>query len=113
MSWYITIRSDPSYARTVDADSITAFLRALPELVQTGVNTFAAAPGHPWVNITLAMSNHGSYADLGVRLSAVNLLDIVCSDEHAQSGYDDLASRIAKFLDWEALDEHAERRIWK
>jgi hypothetical protein len=111
MTWYITIRSDPSYAGTVDPDSIVTFLRSLPELVQTGTNTFAAAPGHPWVSVTLAMSNQGSYADLGVRLPAVNLVDMVCSDEHAADGYDALASRIAAFLDWEALDENAERKI--
>jgi hypothetical protein len=112
MSWYITVRSDSSYRRSVDADRIVTFLRSLPELVQTGANTFAAAPGHPWVNITLALSNDGSYADLGVRIPTVNLVDIVCSYEHAQDGYDTLASRIAAFLDWEALDEHAERKIW-
>ena len=112
MSWYITIRSDPGYGRTADPETITAFLRTLPELVQTGVNTFAAAPGHPWVSVTLAMSDQGSYVDRGVRFPAVNLVDIVCSHEHPESGYDALASRIAALLDWEALDEHAERVVW-
>jgi len=113
MSWYITIRSDPSYRRTVDATRITAFLRTQPELIQTGVNTFAAAPGHPWVSVTLAMSNDGSYADRGVPLEAVNLVDMVCSYEHAERWYDALASRIAAFLEWEALDEHAGRKVWR
>lgn len=112
MSWYITIRSDSNYGRTVEPDRIAAFLRSLPELVQTGVNTFAAASGHPWVSITLAISEQGSYADRGVRIPAVNLVDIVCSYEHAESWYDALASRIAAFLEWEAVDEHAERRVW-
>lgn len=112
MSWYISIRSDPRYRRTVDPARITEFLRAQPELVQSGVNAFAAAPGHPWVSITLAMSDDGSYADRGVQLEAVNLVDIVCSYDHAESWYDALASRIAAFLEWEALDEHAGRKVW-
>ena len=111
MSWYITIRSDSCYGCTIDPDRITAFLRTLPELVQTGVNTFAGAPGYPWVSITLAMSDQGSYVDRGVRLAAVNLVDIVCSYDHAESGYEALASRLAAFLDWEALHEHAERTV--
>jgi hypothetical protein len=111
MSWYITIRSDPDYGRTADPNTIAAFLRTLP-LVQSGVNTFMSAPGQPWVSITLAMSNQGSYADRGVPLAAINVVDMVCSYEHDESWYDALASRIAAVLGWEAVDENAERKIW-
>lgn len=53
-----------------------------------------------------------SMPEFPIRPPAVNLMDIVCSHEHPESGYDGLASRIAAFLGWEALDEHAARAVW-
>ena len=112
MSWYLTIRSDPTYSRSTDPDALLVFLRSLPELVQTGVNSFGGAPGQPVVHLTLAMSNDGSYTNQGRPLPSVNLVDVVCSHEHDESWYDALAGRIAAFLEWEALDEHAGRTVW-
>jgi hypothetical protein len=112
MSWYLTIRSDAAYRRTADARVVSDYLSALPELVRTGANTFGSAPGQPWIVVTLAMSRDGSYADLGVAVPTINLIDIVCSYDHDEHWYDALASRIAALLGWEALDEHEERLVW-
>lgn len=112
MTWYLTIRSDADYSRSADAERLAAFLRSLPELVQTDVNTFANAPGQPWVSLVIAMSNRGSYANRGTPLPAVNLVDVACSYEHDESWYDALGAKIAEFLGWEAVDEHADRTVW-
>jgi hypothetical protein len=112
MSWYVTIRSDSDYSRAADPRELVAFLRSLPELAQTGANSFREAPGEPWVSVSLAMSDRGSYADPGRPLPSVNLVDVVCSHEHDERWYDALAARIAAFLGWEALDEHAGRVVW-
>jgi hypothetical protein len=112
MSWYLTIRFDSDYSRAIDARGLVAFLRSLPELTQAGDNAFQAAPGQPWVNVTLAMGDRGSYAVPGQPLASVNLVDVVCSDGHDASWYDALAGRIAAFLGWEALVEHAGRVVW-
>ena len=111
MSWYLTIRSDSTYSRTADSGSLVAFLRSLPELVQTGPNAFGSAPGQPWVHLTLAMSDRGSYADHGKPIPSVNMIDLICSDEHDESWYNALAAHIADFLGWEACDEHTERTV--
>jgi len=112
MSWYLTIRSDSTYSRTADPDALVVFLRSLPELVQTGVNSFSGAVGQPWAHLTLAMSKCGSFANHDRSLLTINLVEVVCSYEHSESWYDALAGRIAAFLGWEALDEHAGRIVW-
>lgn len=112
MTWYITIRSDPSYSRTVDPRSVASFLASVPELVQTGINTFSNAAGNPWVRLVLAMSKDGSYADHGQPHAAINLIDVLCGGQHDPGWYDSLARRIAAFLDWEAVDEVSGRTLW-
>jgi hypothetical protein len=75
--------------------------------------TFEAAEGHPWVHIILAQTNaDGGYASDGSFLSFVDIVELVCSYDGDQDWYDSLAIEIARFLDWTAVEENAERRVW-
>jgi hypothetical protein len=112
MSWYITIRSDAHYTRAVDSGALSAFLRSQPELIQAGSGGFESAPNQPWVSLaTVLCDPNGSY-NTSEPAQTVNLVDMVCSYEYEEGWYDALAVRIASFLGWEALEEHASRKIF-
>jgi hypothetical protein len=113
MSWYLTIRADALYSRFVAAEPLVGFLAALPELRQTGPTAFESAAGFPWVSLTLAKCGpDGNYASDGRPLPRVNVLELACSDSGDAGWYESLAGRIASFLEWEAVEEHEDRRVW-
>ena len=112
MSWYITIRSDAKYSQGIDLPTLTSFLQSLPELVQTDDTRFINVVSQPWVSIAVvSCDSNGNYGS-DERPQIINLVDMVCSYQHEERWYDSLAARIASFLRWEALEEHAERWIW-
>src|SRR5262245_65792728 len=51
MSWYLTVRPDPTYSRSTPVGPLVEYLRSLPELVQAGPQEFRNAPGSPWVSL--------------------------------------------------------------
>ena len=113
MSWYLTIRSDATYSRSADTGRLVSFLAAVPELRQTGPSAFASANGEPWASVVFAACDPaGNYAGNGPAPESVNVVELVCSDAGDREWYDLLAGRIARFLEWEAWEDHGERRVW-
>ncbi len=47
-----------------------------------------------------------------MRPRAINLLDMVCSYDQPEAWYDSIAARIASSLGWQAVEEHADRKVW-
>lgn len=112
MAFYLTLRSDEACSRWSPTDALVAFLRGLPELRQTAPLAFEGAPGAPWVAVILAASDRGNYASDGSWKQEVNVIEIVCSDEGEAACYDALATKIAAFLGYEAVEEASGRQVW-
>lgn len=113
MSWYLTIRSDAEYSRSVETAALVELLATLPELRQTGPVAFASAPGAPWVAVTLAACRpDGGYASDGSFLPRVNVVELVCSSSGDPAWYESLAGRIAAFLGWSAFEDAENRQVW-
>jgi hypothetical protein len=112
MSWYLTVRRDPSYSRYAAVGPLLEHLQTLPELVQTGPQEFRNAPGLPWVCLCLAKADAaGCYAIGDTQSPTVNVVELVCGDGD-ELWYESLAQRVATFLHWEAVDEHGRRTVY-
>lgn len=112
MSWYLTIRPDPSYSRSTAVGPLVEHLHTLPELVQAGPQEFRNAPGWPWVCLYFAKADAaGGYAVGNVLPPTVNVVEMVCGDGDEQ-WYESLALRVAAFLRWEVVTDHGERTIY-
>lgn len=110
MSWYLTIRSDPSYSHSTDSGPLVEHLLAVPGLVRTGPLEFRSAPGFPWLCLVAAPADAaGSYA-AGRDEPMVNVVELVCGDGDAD-WYESLAVRLAEPLGWEVVEEHGGRTI--
>lgn len=113
MSWYLIIRGAPDYSRFAATGALVEYLAAMPELRQTGPQSFQAADGQPWVAVMMAAcSPEGNYASDGSHLSRVNVVELVCPYSGDPAWYDALAGRIAGFLGWSAFEDHEERQVW-
>jgi hypothetical protein len=112
MSWYFTVRFDPSYSRFAATAPLIDFLGAMPELRQTGPMAFEAISGFPGVTVILAeCSPAGNYSSDGLFLPRVNIVELVCSNAGDTSWYEAFANRIATFLNWEAVELLEDRLI--
>jgi hypothetical protein len=112
MSWYLTIRSDSTYSCSTATTPLVAFLASLPELQQTRPMAFCHSVGSPSVSLILAECNVlGCYAFNGEYRPAVNVVEMVCSVHEKAEWYDQLATRIAAFLDWDAFEDHENRQL--
>lgn len=106
MSWYLTIRSDPTYSRSVAGGPLVEFLRSLPELVQTGPQEFRNSPGSPWVVLCFADADAvGCYSIRNTLPTTVNVVELICGSND-EEWYASLARQVAAFLRWEAVEEH-------
>jgi hypothetical protein len=108
MYTYLTIRADPAYTRSVAIRPLVGFLRGLPELVQTGPQTFSNVPGSPWVDLCFANADEtGCYA-IGAAPPPprVSVVELVCGSVDEQ-WYDSLVRRVAAYLGWEVVEEHS------
>ena len=113
MSWYLTIRPDPSYTRSTPAGPLVEHLRAMPELVQAGPLEFRNAPDSPWVSLILAWADgSGNYAAGAATPAMINVVELVCG-EGDEYWYESLAGRVAAFLGWEVVGEHGRRIIYR
>lgn len=111
MSWYLTIRPDPTYSRSTPTGLLVEHLRSFPELVQTGPQEFRNAPGSPWVSLCFAKADAvGNYAIGDDLPSSVNVVELICGDGD-ERWYESLARRVAAFLRWEAVEERSGRTI--
>lgn len=110
MTWYVTIRSDARYSEYADTASLVEFLNSMPMLRQTAPNEFAAADGQPWVAVTLAACRpDGNYSCNGTFNPQINVVELVCSDSHDPAWYNALATQMANFLGWSAVEDREVR----
>jgi hypothetical protein len=114
MSWHLTIRSDATFSEHAATGDVIRLLAEMREdLCQTGPASFEAASGKPWVHVVIAHATaSGCYASDGTPPPVTNVVELICSDFEEPEWYDTLARRIAEALRWEAVEEHADRRIW-
>lgn len=113
MSWYLTVRFDQGYSEFAKTAPLVQFLAAMPELRQTGPVAFESTTGQPWVAVILATcSPTGSYATSGAPVSAVNVVELVCSAYGDPAWYEALAGRIAAFLGWSVFDDQELRQVF-
>ena len=111
MSWYLTIRPDPSFSRATPVGPLVEYLLTLPELVQAGPQEFRNPPGSPWAALCFSEADGaGNYAVRGDLPPAVNVVVLVCGDG-GEEWYESLALRVAAFLGWEVVEEHTGRTI--
>ncbi len=105
MTWYLTIRSDASYSRTVATDSIVQFLSELPELEQIDGNTFQSV-STPWVLVLMAQCDaEGNYSSDGQLCPEINVIELACSISGDAEWYEALACRIAQHVGWEVIHD--------
>jgi hypothetical protein len=113
MSWYLTIRSDEAYSQHADTSDVIRLLASMHELRQTGPADFEAAPAMPWVSVVIAMADaNGNYAVGSTLPPSINVVELICSDFDDASWYESIARRIATALNWQATENHENRRIW-
>ena len=113
MSWYLTIRGAPDYSQFAATAPLVEFLAMMPELRQIGTASFQAADGQPWVSVMMFVCDkQGSYISYKALLPQINVVEVVCSCSCDPSWYEDLAGRIAGFLDWSAFEDYEERQVW-
>lgn len=113
MSWYITLRPAAPSAQPVDTAHVTEFLLAQPELRQISPVDFESVPGQPQMLMILAKTDaNGDYVSHGTFIPQIDIIELICPYSEPPEWYDALAVRIAGFLQWEAVEESEERRIW-
>lgn len=113
MAQYLTIRSDDSYSRRIPTAGLVEFLSGLDGLHRRDEWSFEAVPGVPWVVVVLAdCDSRGNYACLGPLGPRLNVVELICSSWGDPEWCEDLASRIAAHLGWEAVEEHECRRFF-
>lgn len=103
---YISILPLSEWPILLDTNRLIDFLIAQPQLRQINAMSFGNAEGQPWLNITMveARSPSSWWSDDKFR-PQFNLVEIVCDGNEPQQSYDDLAARIAEFLQWNVVEE--------
>jgi hypothetical protein len=112
MTWYITIQSDDRNSRSIDTPSILAFLSSIPVLKQTDDIEFRNTLGLPSVVVVLTQCNKGGYSSYGEYIPEIDIIELICYEYEHPEWYENIATQIAIFLDWEAWEESEERQIY-
>ncbi len=115
MTWYLTLYPPPQRPEPIPAPPVLDYLAAQPELRRVEAYEFASADGLPWLRVILAETRPGG----GYRYDAgdaaperIDLIELLCAYDRPPDWYEALACRIAAELDWVAVEESEERRIW-
>lgn len=113
MSWYITLRPAASSPQPVDTAHVTGFLLAQPELRQISPVDFESVPGQPQMLMILAKTRgNGGYVSDSTFIPQIDIIELICPYSEPPAWYEAMAARIAEFLQWDAVEESEERRIW-
>lgn len=105
---YLNIRYDSSYTHFLRTDSIINFINDFEEVKQTDKVQFESNTDYPWGVISLIHCDEkGLYSiEQGEYFEKVNLIEIICSDNiESFEHYLKVASRIAKRINWELVDD--------
>ncbi|MQB40702.1 hypothetical protein [Rhizobium sp. ICMP 5592] len=112
MYWYISILPPSGWNTLSDRERLIAFLREQSDLKQINAMSFGAADGRPWVDIAILKANSpDSWSSDGIFSAHFNRVEMVCSDTEPQHWYEELAVRIAEFLQWDTVEEDEPRQI--
>jgi hypothetical protein len=75
-------------------------------LQPTGAIQFRSGRELPSALVVLEKcSNSGGYTSNGEYLPKVNVVELICYGDDNPEWYENLASQIARFLDWEAWED--------
>ncbi|MEW9310484.1 MULTISPECIES: hypothetical protein [Labrys] len=107
MYCYLTIRPPSPACAPSDTRRLVAFLQTLPDLRQKHPVSFGHAPGKPWVDLTIVKTtDSGEWASNGEFIPFFDRVVLVGTESPPCFGwYSDLATRIAEFLGWEAMED--------
>ncbi|HEX8047991.1 hypothetical protein [Rhizobium sp.] len=113
MYCYISILSPSGWNTLSDTERLITFLREQPDLKQINAMSFGAADGWPWVDIAILNANSAdSWSSDGSFNPRFNRVEMVCSDNEPRHWYEELAAKIAEFLQWDAVEEDEPRQIY-
>lgn len=108
---YISILPPSGWNTLSDTERLIAFLKEQSELKQRNAMSFGAADDRPWVEIAVLKANSpDSWASDGLFNPQFNRVEMVCSDNEPRQWYEELAARIAEFLQWDAVEEYGSDR---
>ena len=113
--FYLNIVFDLKLSTCVKTTDLNSFLITQPELIQVSDFKFRNAPDFP-VTMEIQLlhaSDYTSWSDQDVSHESTNMVSIVCT----KSGLDSnmlakkLFVEIARFLNWQLIDEHTDDGI--
>jgi hypothetical protein len=112
--YYWNIYQDKQLSADFDTQTLTSFLKSLPELEQVGDYFFQSPPPFPFADISLLYARSiNSWSSNDVNDKKTNLIAIVCAKDNAEN-FEKLKSlfiRIATFINWQLVDEQTDEGI--
>ena len=107
---YFNIQADESYTQYTNSSKLIHFLLNELNLVQDGVDHFRESNNQPWMSLAILVADkNGCYCTKDVCPKNINLIAIVGSKKDTnRSDYVNLLVKIAKFLEWELMEESNE-----
>ncbi|ROU08106.1 hypothetical protein [Lysobacter enzymogenes] len=115
MTWYLSLSPPPQRPGAIPAPPVLDYLAAQPELRRVEAYEFESADGLPWLRVIVAETLPGGgyhYRAGAPAPQRIDLIELLCGDDAPPQWYEALACRIAAELDWVAVEESEERRIW-
>jgi len=113
MSWYITLRADPTYSQSVPTQRITDFLLQYPNVAQTSPVDFTFQDTNYIISIILALSDvAGNYNTNKQFIPEINVVELVVPYTAPPAPYESLAVALATHLGWNAFEDNEDRQIW-
>ncbi|GAA2795067.1 hypothetical protein GCM10010441_20420 [Kitasatospora paracochleata] len=112
MYWYLTVRSDGHYSKSVPNHVLVEHLDAVPGLRRTDLAFYRAEDGLEWLDVTIAACDSaGNYAaHAGWVPPQVNMVELICSAAGGRPAYEAarvVAAGIADLLGWEVVDSES------
>ena len=115
MTWYLTLRPPPHRAAPIPTQPVLDYLTAQPELRRADPHQFESVHGQPWVRVIVAATLLGGgyhYFAEAPAPERIDIVELICGDDAPAHWYEALACRIAAHLDWTAVEEGEDRRLW-
>jgi hypothetical protein len=112
--YYLNIYHDKDLSASFDTNTLSTFIKSLPDLRQISKFEFKNAPTLPPLAILLLNANSvTSWSDKDTDNKKTNLITIVCAKENKDK-FESLKStfiKIAAFVDWQLVDEQTDEGI--
>lgn len=112
MTWYLTLRGADDYSRMADTGVVLSWLLACPQLQQSGLQSFRAAEGWPWLEVVLAQADaQGNYHTSAAQPDRINVIEFICSSHAPTVDAEALACQLARHLGWGVHEDSEGRRL--